>query len=205
MGAKLSSPSKNDLSENYLTYLTEHTGLQREQVLDYYTKFKKTGDPLKAPIDQTEFYEIMQECYPRTYHRDLADDVFRLYDRDGNGFIMFEEFIMMILVMSDGTKEQKLEQMFRVFDIDGSGWISGEEVFQVAKHLFHLLPDPQRKHGPEKIGAALMQEMDVDKNGKVTLEEFVKAFLRQESFTTLLVNKMMMRAVVAQTSILQED
>ena len=77
MGAKLSSSSKNDLSENYLTYLTEHTGLQREQVLlnitkrdhktllnvkviDYYTKFKKTGDPLKAPIDQTEFYEIMQ-------------------------------------------------------------------------------------------------------------------------------------------------
>ena len=71
----MSSPSKNDLSENYLTYLTEHTGLQREQVLfqreilkpcpnlkvlDYYTKFKKTGDPLKAPIDQTEFYEIMQ-------------------------------------------------------------------------------------------------------------------------------------------------
>ena len=33
MGAKLSSSSKNDLSENYLTYLTEHTGLQREQVL----------------------------------------------------------------------------------------------------------------------------------------------------------------------------
>ena len=33
MGAKLSSPSKNDLSENYLVYLTEHTGLQREQVL----------------------------------------------------------------------------------------------------------------------------------------------------------------------------
>ena len=30
------------------------------KVLDYYTKFKKTGDPLKAPIDQTEFYEIMQ-------------------------------------------------------------------------------------------------------------------------------------------------
>ena len=25
----------------------------------------------------------------------------------------FQEFIMMILVMSDGTKEQKLEQMFR--------------------------------------------------------------------------------------------
>ena len=30
------------------------------QVLDYYDKFKKTGDPLKTPIDQTEFLEIMQ-------------------------------------------------------------------------------------------------------------------------------------------------
>ena len=30
------------------------------QVLDYYDKFKKSGDPLKSPIDQTEFLEIMQ-------------------------------------------------------------------------------------------------------------------------------------------------
>ena len=30
------------------------------QVLDYYDKFKNSGDPLKSPIDQTEFLEIMQ-------------------------------------------------------------------------------------------------------------------------------------------------
>ena len=30
------------------------------QVLDYYGKFKKTGDPLKSPIDQAEFLQIMQ-------------------------------------------------------------------------------------------------------------------------------------------------
>lgn len=203
MGAKVSS-FKKELSEKDLAYFTQHTGLQKEQVLDYYDKFKKSGDPLKSPIDQTEFLGIMQICYPRTYHQDLAKDIFRLYDRDGNGSIMFEEFLMMIYVMSDGSKEQKLEQIFRIFDCDGSGWISEEEVEQVAQHLFHLLPDHQKDSGPEKVGAALMQEMDMDKNGQVTREEFVKAFLRQESFTTLLVNKMMMRAVVAQTSILKE-
>ena len=29
-------------------------------VLDYHGKFKKSGDPLKSPIDQAEFLEIMQ-------------------------------------------------------------------------------------------------------------------------------------------------
>ena len=139
MGAKVSSGAK-DLSERDLAYLTQHTGLQREQVgsniiwsviqscikntfhilyvtcyikvLDYYGKFKKSGDPLKSPIDQAEFLEIMQVekktcknvnlnkghmikpckqiCYPRTFHEDLAKDIFRLYDRDGNGSIIFK-------------------------------------------------------------------------------------------------------------------
>ena len=76
---------------------------------------------------------MKQVCYPRTFHEDLAKDIFRLYDRDGNGSIMFEvtfkhyvvlsqrtfqwnifqEFLMMIYVMSSGSKEEKLEQIFR--------------------------------------------------------------------------------------------
>ena len=39
----------------YIAYI--HDGAK---VLDYYDKFKKSGDPLKSPIDQTEFLEIMQ-------------------------------------------------------------------------------------------------------------------------------------------------
>ena len=30
------------------------------QVLNYYARFTRVGDPLKSPIDQTEFLEIMQ-------------------------------------------------------------------------------------------------------------------------------------------------
>ena len=76
MGAKVSSGDKA-LSDTDLAYFTQNTGLQREQVvwnifhppiqnfhllqvLNYYARFTRVGDPLKSPIDQTEFLEIMQ-------------------------------------------------------------------------------------------------------------------------------------------------
>jgi hypothetical protein len=39
------------------------------------------------------------------------------------------------------------------------------------------------------MAAALMMEMDGDEDGEITEGELVDAFLRQEVFTTLLVNK----------------
>jgi hypothetical protein len=39
------------------------------------------------------------------------------------------------------------------------------------------------------MSEALMLEMDGDSDGLITEEELMEAFLRQELFTTLLVNK----------------
>jgi len=55
------------------------------QVRQYYAKFKKTGNPRTAKIEKTEFCDIMQNLYPRTYKTELAEDIFRIYDLDNNG------------------------------------------------------------------------------------------------------------------------
>ena len=41
-------------------------------------------------------------------------------------------------------------------------------------------------------------------DGKISEEELMEAFLRQEMLTTLLVNKVMQRAVAAKVNILKE-
>ena len=63
--------------------------MQEEEVKAYFQKFKKTGDPRKAKISKDEFCQIMSECYPRTYKPELAEDIFHIYDRDGNGCVEF--------------------------------------------------------------------------------------------------------------------
>eukprot|EP00091_Calanus_sinicus_P009823 TRINITY_DN22821_c0_g1_i1.p1 TRINITY_DN22821_c0_g1~~TRINITY_DN22821_c0_g1_i1.p1 ORF type:complete len:124 (-),score=49.27 TRINITY_DN22821_c0_g1_i1:334-681(-) len=97
-------------SSTDLAFLTSNTGMQEEEVNAYFQKFKKTGDPRKVKISKDEFCQIMSECYPRTYHPELAEDIFRVYDRDGNGG-EFTEFLVIIYVMSEGSKEEKLKHI----------------------------------------------------------------------------------------------
>eukprot|EP00092_Neocalanus_flemingeri_P022117 GFUD01023993.1.p1 GENE.GFUD01023993.1~~GFUD01023993.1.p1 ORF type:complete len:202 (+),score=71.82 GFUD01023993.1:107-712(+) len=198
--------SSSSLSSTDLAFLTSNTGMKEEEVKTYFQKFKKSGDPRKARISKPEFCQIMSECYPRTYKPELAEDIFRIYDRDNNGTVEFQEFLVIIYVMSDGTKEEKLKHIFRIFDSDGDGSITLVEMTSIVSHLYHLIPEKEREEvgSPEKFSERIMKEMDKNKDGNISEEELMSAFLRQEQLSTLLVNKVMQRAVTAQVNILKD-
>ena len=44
---------------------------------------------------------------------ELEADIFSLYDVNGNGFIEFSEFLIVVTVMSEGTAQTKLQQIFK--------------------------------------------------------------------------------------------
>jgi len=112
---------------------------------------------------------------------------------------------VIVYIMSDGTVEEKLKHIFRIIDSDGNGSISTVEMGEIVEHLFHLIPEKERRDkNPREMSEALMSEMDNDSDGLVTEAELMAAFLREEMFTTLLVNKLMQRAVSAQANILRD-
>jgi calmodulin len=64
------------------------------------------------------------------------NDMINEVDRDGNGTIDFQEFlIMMAKKMQDTDTDAELRAAFAVFDSDGSGTISAEELKKVMKKL----------------------------------------------------------------------
>ena len=89
-------------------------------------------------------------------------------------------------------------------------------------HLFHLVPEKQRVTlpTPEKVKCHLfefltksfknqfservMEEMDTDRDGVISEDEFVMAFLRNEMLSTDMINKIMTRFASAKTCILEE-
>eukprot|EP00090_Calanus_glacialis_P013756 TRINITY_DN22400_c1_g1_i1.p1 TRINITY_DN22400_c1_g1~~TRINITY_DN22400_c1_g1_i1.p1 ORF type:complete len:201 (+),score=59.24 TRINITY_DN22400_c1_g1_i1:62-664(+) len=191
------------LTQEDITYMSEHTGMGKDEVKSYFAKFKKTGDPRKAKLNLEEFSSIMAGCFPKTEH-ELAADIFRIYDVDNNGTVEFEEFLMIIYVMSDGTKEDKLKHIFRIFDCDGNGTISSEELTKIVSHLYCLLPEKDKVTAgtPQQLSEQIMREMDRNKDAVVSIDELMSAFFRQEPLTTLLVHKVMQRAATAQSTIL---
>ncbi len=88
--------------------------------------------------------------------------------------MVFREYIM-----TDGSQDEKAENLFALFDVDGDCELTREEMGAVWEKIF------KSKEEFEKV----FELMDVDKDGTVSKEEFVKFFPKikeQGSWTTSL-------------------
>ncbi|XP_053382127.1 calmodulin-beta-like isoform X2 [Mercenaria mercenaria] len=94
-------------------------------------------------------------------------------DVNGNGRIEFQEFYSFMQAemskISDGdytNKEEVIRSAFRTFDKDGNGFIEAKELRIAMKKLGESLTDKELED--------MMKQADVDGDGKINYEEFVK-------------------------------
>merc|ERR1712100_993669 len=100
---------------------------------------------------------------------ELADMINEV-DADGNGTIDFPEFLtMMARKMKDTDSEEEILEAFKVFDRDGYGFISAAELRHVMTNLGEKLTD-------EEVDE-MIREADVDGDGQINYEEFVKMMM----------------------------
>lgn len=95
-----------------------------------------------------------------------------ILDEDGGGDVDFQEFVSGLSAFSSkGNKEQKLRFAFKVYDIDRDGYISNGELFIVLKMMVGSnLKDQQLQQIVDKT----IMEADLDRDGKISFEEFTK-------------------------------
>ncbi len=53
------------------------------------------------------------------------------FDRDNNGFLTFNEFLIGYAITSKGDLKQKLEYAFEMYDADNNGILSRKEIKEV--------------------------------------------------------------------------
>ena len=101
-----------------------------------------------------------------------GDRMIAIFDEDGGGDVDFQEFVSGLSAFSSkGKKEQKLRFAFKVYDIDRDGYISNGELFIVLKMMVGSnLKDQQLQQIVDKT----IMEADLDKDGKISFEEFTK-------------------------------
>ena len=107
--------------------------------------------------------------------------------------------------MTDGTPEEVLTKIFRVFDVNRSevlisselnlssssdGEISKKELKKLLKAMHGLIKEENAdKASDEMIATTTLAEMDNNEDGKISLEEYIKACLEKEEFTRMLTLK----------------
>ena len=88
-----------------------NTNYSIETIMAWYRGFKE--DCPDGRLTPQAFMHVYGSSFLSANTKEFCDYVFRNFDKDGNGYIDFKEFLLAIHVTSCGTAEDKLNWAFR--------------------------------------------------------------------------------------------
>merc|ERR1712146_46136 len=143
--------------------------LTEEQIAEFkeaFSLFDKDGD---GTITTKELGTVMRPLGQNPTEAELQDMINEV-DADASGTIDFPEFLnLMAKKIKDTDSEEEIKEAFKVFDKDGNGFISAAELRHVMTNLGEKLTD-------EEVDE-MIREADVDGDGQINYEEFVKMMM----------------------------
>merc|ERR1711915_1010320 len=135
-----------------------------------------------------------------------TSDAFSANMGNKNGKPVLRDEDIATLTKSSGLDEAQVKSSFddfiekypdgkirpKVFHVNGDGSITMTEMTKLTKDMCGMLKaeDPNIA-AKEMIAKSAFAEMDKDKDGKVTLDEFINACMGQEEFSRMLTLKLL--------------
>ncbi|XP_074033352.1 A-type potassium channel modulatory protein KCNIP1 isoform X2 [Leptinotarsa decemlineata] len=140
-------------------------------------------------VREDTFKMIYAQFFPQGVNSSqYAHYVFNTLDQDHSGLISFEDFVQNLSILSRGSLEEKLRWAFTLYDINGDGCITREEMTDIVTAIYELmgkLADPSIEEDTikEKVDR-IFQKMDKNRDGVVTLDEFLECCQKDESISS---------------------
>lgn len=138
-------------------------------------KFKIADDDRSGELSLAEFTKVINE-HKLNWTQEQIALVFNYFDSDNSKHISYDEFIVAIRGELNDRRKQLVLQAFAILDKDKSGVLEVSDVtgvYDASKH-----PDViSGKKTEKEILAEFLDTFDsIDKDGKVTPDEFIKYY-----------------------------
>lgn len=174
-----------------LNEVRQLTNLGNLDVVEVFERFAEHADEegmLNRESFDKCFFEIIEIAHPRTQIEKLrakmvADRLFDVFDRDGNGQIDFSELASGLSVLCKGARDAKVKAAFRLYDFNADGFISLDEMKRyltsIFKVLYEVQPEMRQETGvsAEELGIVTAEqaflEADSNNDGKLSYDEFL--------------------------------
>ncbi|XP_023248552.1 Kv channel-interacting protein 4-like isoform X2 [Copidosoma floridanum] len=142
-------------------------------------------------VREDTFKIIYSQFFPQGANTSqYAHYVFNTLDHDHSGILSFEDFVVGLSILSRGSMDEKLRWTFSLYDINGDGLITREEMTDIVTAVYELMgkfadPNLHRNHeGIRQKVDRMFQKMDGNKDGVVTLAEFLEACTSDPDITS---------------------
>jgi len=97
------------------------------------TVFRLLGN---GTIDFPEFLTMMARKMKDTDSEEEIREAFRVFDKDGNGFISAAELRHVMTNLGEKLTDEEVDEMIREADIDGDGQVNYEGIFPLIESSF---------------------------------------------------------------------
>jgi len=160
--------SRNKLKQAILTFIVTQMTSQAEKD-ELQKTFQSLDKDSNGVLTKEELIEGYKKVFADKKNAELeVQKIIEEVDINNSGHIDFTEFIIATMNREKLLSTKKVEQAFSMFDQDGDGFITRSELANVMGGI--ELEDHQWK--------ALVEEVDVNKDGKISQDEFMNLLLK---------------------------
>ncbi|GJT20460.1 calcium-dependent protein kinase 8-like protein [Tanacetum coccineum] len=152
----------NKFKKRALRVIAEH--LSVEEVAGIKETFEMIDTGNKGKINMEELRNGLQKLGQLINDADLKV-LMEAVDLDRDGTFNYGEFVAINVHLRRMVNDEHLHKAFALFDQNHNGYIEFEE-------LRHALSDEENINGIEDVINAVMQDVDTDKDGRISYEEF---------------------------------
>uniref|UniRef100_A0A673ZAW2 NAD(P)H oxidase (H2O2-forming) n=1 Tax=Salmo trutta TaxID=8032 RepID=A0A673ZAW2_SALTR len=130
--------------------------------------YRKTREALETELTRTEFADALG-LKPDSL---FVDAMFTLADKDGNGYLSFQEFLDVIVIFMKGSPEEKSKLMFSMHDIDGDGFLSKEDFSRLLRSFIEISSSLLSKSQAEEAIKDMLKAAGFNDKEQITWEDF---------------------------------
>ncbi|KAG7245490.1 hypothetical protein INR49_010941 [Caranx melampygus] len=129
---------------------------------------EKAREVLQCELTASEFADALGLKADSLF----VDSMFTLADKDGNGYLSFQEFLDVMVIFMKGSPEEKSKLMFSMNDIGGTGFLSKEEFARMLRSFIEISNGGLSKSQAEDGIKAMMKAAGFDNKEKISWEDF---------------------------------
>lgn len=170
------------LSQEDVEFLVTNTSYSMEDISDWHQQF--IDQCPQGSLERCKVEEMLCLILPSDSVESVSNLIFTTFDKDHNGNLNFVEFVTSLHCMSSSSPEDKLHWVFQLYDTDGSGSITLSEMVLLFATLY-------QNEGLDKMMAVdraekIFSNLDINNDGDITEEEFVRGCLKDDDMRRLL-------------------
>ncbi|KAA8588912.1 hypothetical protein FQN60_010257 [Etheostoma spectabile] len=136
-------------------------------------------------VNEDTFKQIYSQFFPQGDASTYAHYLFNAFDTAQSGSIKFEDFVAALSILLRGSITEKLQWTFNLYDVNRDGYINKEEMTGIVRAIYDMMGKytyPALKNdAPKQHVDAFFQKMDKNRDGVVTLDEFILSCQEDEN------------------------